>query len=239
VDGGGLANWASILRNIVAKNRYQLDGLIFAVAWDDLDRKFAMFDQIDSQTIRYAQAPTWSVSSQPKTRSEALDLLRKSVKPKGAPMYVLTAAEFDAALAGHWRPRQWNFRISERLINLIAHLTESEKPVTGFDPGQIVLIKEIRQLANELSLPVAVIHIPSREELLDPGSRTNVVRIKEFSDILGATFLDGRGAFRSLSRQQIKDDWFPVDGHWNQAGSNQFADFMAAQLPQWIAGSTR
>ena len=234
-DDGGLANWASILRNVVVKDRYELDGLIFAVAWDDLDRKFAMFEQIDSQMFAYAQAPTWDVGSQPRTRSEARALLKKQGNPN---TYVLSPAEFDAALLGHWSPRQWSFRISARLWHLISdRITRTEKPVVGFEPGQITLIKDIRQLANELSVPVAVVYIPFREELLHPGSQTNVERTREFSEILGATFFDGREAFHGLSSQQIKDDWFPFDPRWNRAGSDQFANFMAAQLQQWVAAS--
>ena len=100
----------------------------------------------------------------------------------------------------------------------------------GFEPGQLELIREIRQLADERSWPIVVVQIPTREQLLDPGSPTNVGRTEEMGKMLGATFLDGREAFRGLSAQQIKDDWFPTDGHWNRGGSDQFASFMAAHL---------
>ena len=58
--------------------------------------------------------------------------------------------------------------------------------------------------------------------------------------MLGATFVDGYEAFRGLSSQQIKDDWFQFDGHWNRGGSDQFAQFMATQLQLWVqAGAGR
>lgn len=237
LDGGGLANWASILRNIVAKDGYELDGLVFAVAWDDLDRKFAMFDQVDSKRFLHARALTWHVSSQPKTRSEARVLLEKDANRM---RIIVSPAQFDAFLTGHWRPRQWQFRLSARLRAIIAGQPKTEEPGTGFEPGQIALIKEIRQIADEHSWPIVVVQIPTREGLLDPGSRTNVDRTREFSEMLGATFVDGYEAFRGLSSQQIKDDWFQFDGHWNRGGSDQFAQFMATQLQLWVqAGAGR
>ena len=122
VDGGGLANWASILRNFVVKDGYELDGLVFAVAWNDLDRKFAMFDQLDAQRFAYAQAPAWAVSSQPKTRSEARTLLEKDANI--ANRFVVSPAEFDALLTGQWKPRQWHFRVSARVRTLITRVTQ-------------------------------------------------------------------------------------------------------------------
>lgn len=240
VDGGGLANWASVLSNIVVKDGYELDGIVFAVAWDDLDRKFAMFDQLDAQRFAHARASTWDVDSQPRTRSEARVLLENDSNL--ADRYILSSAGFDAFLMGRWRPRRWRFQISARLARLIATLTKPKpkEAAVAFEPGQIALIKEIRQLASERSWPIYVAYIPDREELLDPTSRTDVEKsrfekAKKFSEMLGALFLDGREAFRGLTSEQIKSDWFPIDGHWNQGGSDRFAYFVGAQLPRLLA----
>jgi hypothetical protein len=233
LDGGGLANWASILREIVANDGYELDGIVFAVAWDDLDREFAMFDQIDAKRFMHARAPTWDVDSQPKTRKEAFALLAKDTNP--ANRYVLSTKEFDAFLAGQWKPKQWEFRFSSRLWRLLSSRTNNTKSSPDFEPGQVKLINEIRQLAKEHSWPIAVAYIPNREELIDPTASSTVEKCRKFSKMLDATFFDGREAFRGLSSQQIKNDWFPIDGHWNRGGSDQFASFMAAQIPRWLA----
>jgi hypothetical protein len=235
LDGGGLANWASILREIVVKDRYELDGLVLAVAWDDLDRKFAMFDQIDAKRFMHARAPTWDVDSQPKTEQEALALLVKDTNP--ANRYVLSTQQFDAFLAGQWKPKEWKFRFSSRLWQVLASRTNHTKSAPDFEPGQVKLINEIRQLAKEHSWPIAVAYIPNREELFDATASSTVEKCRKFSEMLGATFFDGREAFRGLSIQQTKNDWFPIDGHWNRGGSDQFASFMAAQIPRWLAAN--
>jgi hypothetical protein len=235
LDAAGLANWASILRSIVVKDQYELDGLLFAVAWDDLDRKFAFFDQIDSNRFLHATAPTWDMAAQPKTRSQALELLEKDPDP--AHRYVLSTEEFDAFLTGNWKPRQWSFRLSGSVAGMLRGGPPRRDPRERFEPGQVALIEQIRQLAKEHSWPIAVVYIPNREELLGSRAETNIEKCKKFSEILGAAFFDGREAFRGLSNQQIKDDWFPIDAHWNRAGSDQFADFMAVQIQGWLAVS--
>lgn len=232
VDGGGLANWVSIVRNVVVAENYDLDGLVFAVAWDDLDRKFAMFDQIDSKRFMHARATSWDVDAQPKTRREALLLLEKDVNP--ANRRVLSSEEFDAFLAGRWKPREWHFRIAARFASIFKKAIDAKKPSEEFEPGQIALINEIHKFANQNSWPIAVAYVPNREELLDPKAQSNVEKCRKFAELLGARFLDGREAFRGLSSQQIKDDWFPIDGHWNRGGSDQFAFFIADRIQRWI-----
>src|SRR5712692_6048109 len=198
IDGGGLANWASIIRNILAKDRYQLDGLIFAVHPADLYRKF--------------------------------------LKDKPLPnTFILSSTEFDAALLGHWRPpRKWEFRITSSVWQILEPaLTPRSAFPTTLEPGQLALIKEIRRFADEQALPILVVYIPNRDELLRPGRSTGIEMVKRFSEMLGAKFLDGRQAFRGLSRQQIKACWLPYDGHWNQLGSDRFAQLMSQEIRTW------
>jgi hypothetical protein len=235
LDGGGLANWASVMRNIVVKDKYDLDGLIFAVAWDDLYRKFAMFEQTDAKTLAYAQAASWDVNSQPRTEAEADALLRKHPLRNH---YVLSPAQFDAAVSGRWRPRQWRFRITDRLVGivgmLVGHRDAPWQAPSGFEPGQLALMREIRRLAEQSNLPIIVVYIPFREELIVPGYPTSAERSQQFAQVLGAKFIDGREAFRGLSAQQIRPLWFPYDGHWNHLGSSRFAEYMISQISTWV-----
>jgi hypothetical protein len=240
VDGGGLANWASIMRNIVIKDRYDLDGLIFAIAWDDLYRKFAMFEQTDPKTFAYAQAPSWDVNTQPRTEAEADALLRKH------PMrnhYVLSPAQFDAAVSGKWRPRQWRFRITDRLIGLAerfaGHGDAPWQAPTHFEPDQLALMRQIRSLAEQNNLPIIVVYIPFRDELTVPGYPSSVDKTRQFAEVLGAKFIDGREAFRGVSAQQMRELWFPYDGHWNHLGSSRFAEYMIAQISTWASLKSR
>lgn len=83
----------------------------------------------------------------------------------------------------------------------------------------------------------AVVYVPNREELLGSRGDPNIEKCRKFSETLGATFFDGREAFQGLSHQQIKEDWFPIDAHWNRGGSDQFAGFMGPKIQGWLAVS--
>ncbi len=232
IDGGGLANWASIIRNILAKDRYQLDGLIFAVHPADLYRKFFVADQIDSQTLAFGRVDKWDIAVQPKALADARQFLKDKPLPN---TFILSSTEFDAALLGHWRPpRKWEFRITSSVWQILEPaLTPRSAFPTTLEPGQLALIKEIRRFADEQALPILVVYIPNRDELLRPGRSTGIEMVKRFSEMLGAKFLDGRQAFRGLSRQQIKACWLPYDGHWNQLGSDRFAQLMSQEIRTW------
>jgi hypothetical protein len=236
LDGGGLANWVSVMRNIVVKDRYELDGLIFAVAWDDLYRKFAMFEQTDAETFAYAQAPNWDVNSQPRTKDEADALLRTHPLRNH---YVLSPVQFDAAVSGKWKPRLWRFRITDRLVgvaeNLVGHHDAPWQAPPSFEPGQLALMREIRDMAEQNNLPIVVVYIPFREELIVPGYPSSMERSQRFAEVLGAKFVDGREVFRGLSSTQIKGMWYPYDGHWNPLGSSRFAEYIANRIPNWVA----
>jgi hypothetical protein len=96
---------------------------------------------------------------------------------------------------GHWWPKEWNFRVTKRVLSILADSRSSgtgPKPIGGFEARQLAFIDEICSLAEEHSWPIAVVYIPDREELLEPGSQSRIEKCKRFSELLGATFLVGR-----------------------------------------------
>jgi len=71
------------------------------------------------------------------------------------------------------------------------------------------------------------VYIPNKAQALN-GSSDGVAKEEaiEFARILGGRFFDGTTVFKVLSKKQIRDAWFPYDGHWNQIGSDLFAKYM-------------
>jgi hypothetical protein len=53
---------------------------------------------------------------------------------------------------------------------------------------------------------------------------------QRFAADLGATFLDGSHIFAGMSRKEIRAHFLPYDGHWNQKGSDRFAEFIVQNL---------
>jgi hypothetical protein len=247
IDGGGLANWWSVLTQIVAAEGYELDGLVFAPIDSDLSRTFTVAEHRGQRRHMLGRARSWEPSEWPKTEEEA----RQVLLPTDG--YLLSPEDFDAVLRGDLRPdiqRSWGFHGASALADLFfraqhrvraafrgptaaprATAKPEARPV--FEPAQQRLIEQIADVARERGLPVLVVRIPLREEAL--GGLPPSQRMLSFAELLGATFIDGNRAFAGLSESAIRSNWFPYDGHWSQVGSDRFAGFMLGVLQEWLA----
>jgi hypothetical protein len=234
VDGGGLANWWSIVTHIVQFEAYQLNGLIFAVLDGDLQRGFTIVDHQGYQRHMVARMKSWEPSRWPKTLEEA----RKYLRPTDG--YILPRETFEQALQGRWHAerqrRPWRpyatLHIKSQVMSLVrtapGYLVRS---VWGLYPAQVKLIEQIDRFAQTKSLPVIVVRVPLRDGLIQGWSPPKDVL--RFTSLLHATFIDGSAAFAGLSAPDIRAHWLPYDGHWAQSGSDRFAAFMLDILCSW------
>ena len=241
-DGGGLANWWSNLTHILEKERYEVDGIVFAVFGDDLHRGFSISEHRGYSRHMFAYLKSWNPEDWPKNRQEAQSIL----KPLSG--YIVTEDEFSKALDGTWHPklpRPWKPYlfieahgklqekikiINSKFINRLFVQPESKKSETGqiFSQEQKELIRQISIFAQINSLPVIVVRIPSRPELIEKLPPREDVLL--FSKLLDATFIDGGEAFSNLTEIEIRSHWLPYDGHWAQSGSDRFAHFFHNKL---------
>ncbi len=234
LDGAGLLNWASVLTRFVQPQGYQLDGVIFAVWGDDLDRHFSWWDDSPRkhteklQQVLLGRSQNFDLDDTPDGIVAGNPYLR---------WYVVTPDQLDRALAGDWLPevhRAPRLFLWGRAQRLVAGLSTrsrgsalAERP-RAFDPGQRVLIERTRLALKELDLPVLVVRVPNRIE--DPSWAGDAER---FAELLEGDFLDGGGAFEGLSESEFEALWLPTDGHWNQRGSDLFAEFASRALADW------
>lgn len=234
--GAGLANWVSNLEGILARDEYAVDGLLFAVFDDDLQRRFTLADGRDRERLSFGHVAGWDPATYPRTRAEAGELLERH---EINTTYILDSDTFEAALAGDWRPeRRWEFKVwnaalfhGTRLWQAVQRLLAA-RPRTAesrFDAGQLRLINTIREYAVSRDLPVWVVRVPGLDEATGKPGRW-YAETREFARRLAAGFIDGRRAFAGLNPARLQDLWFVNDGHWNQAGSDLFAAFMAERL---------
>ena len=101
---------------------------------------------------------------------------------------------------------------------------------SDLNPVQMSIILDIRDRLARRHTPVTVIYLPGRQELLAHRDESGPVR--RFAELLGARFLDGSAAYRALKEADIRACYLPYDGHWNQAGSDRFAHFVATNLKE-------
>jgi hypothetical protein len=102
------------------------------------------------------------------------------------------------------------------------------KATRFFNGEQMAMIYDMRNRLAARHIPVVVMHVPGRDELLNRRDDSEIVRA--FAGLLGASFIDGSGSFRGLSADEVRANYLPYDGHWNQAGSDRFADSVALRL---------
>jgi hypothetical protein len=236
IDGGGLANWWSILRRIIEVEGYKLDGVIFAVYGDDLHRTFFICDDRGAKHHRYGYWPGWNPVSFPETLSEAERCMRPNPDS-----YILSPEDFERTLQGRWpasarlRPRPILLTLGLRIIRTV--YSPNRRPGSLLaDPHRQAMIAEIAHFLVSRNLSTIVVHIPDRDELLNRQVSTpeDLIETKAFAMNVDATYLDGSRPFQSLSRTEILAQYLPHDAHWNQAGSNRFARFMADWLSEWL-----
>lgn len=238
VDGAGLANWWSILHRWALPGGLQADLVVFAVFAGDLERHFSVSEHHGYDRHMFGRVPGWEPETFPKDMTEA--------KPVLEPLagIVVDHAAYEEALKGHFppavaaleppQPRFGRFLLS-RVRGLLARPQEPEvRPDgpcgrTAWDPRQLALVEEMDRDLDRLGVRRMVVFLGEREEVV-AGGRCRPLHEREFAERLHAQFVDGREMFAGKSPEERRAHFFPVDGHWNQRGSDAFARFVHPRI---------
>jgi hypothetical protein len=235
----GLGNWWSILTRVVEAENYELDGVILVVWETDLLRSFTVQALPEPrrpyQKLLFGRVRSWDPQAFPATAEQACQFLEEDKM-----QYLLPRDEFERALQGEWpRPVPRHFRpvILTKLYRSLRALRAAPPPPSGetpgeFDDGRKKLIADMRRFLDSRRLPALVVHLPSRDTLLHPTeeSAVHLAKSRRFAADLGGAFLDGGAVFANLGTRELRDLFLPWDGHWNQKGSDRFADFIVENL---------
>ena len=241
VDGGGLANWWSILTHIIHKEQYQIDALLFAVYPGNLFRGFSVSEHRGYSRPMFGRVKSWDPEHWPKNAQEARILLRPL---QG---YIVSEEQFSEALISRtypllprpWKPylllniyellKSFGRMAKDRLLKKSSYPSDSRSGDI-FSQQQKELIMQIANFSQDKLLPVFVVHVPSRIGLIQKKAPDkDVVR---FSELLNATFIDGNEAFSGLTEIEIRSHFFPFDAHWDQSGSDRFSSFIYQKLKE-------
>lgn len=256
VYSGGLANWRNIVTGIIDAQDYQLDALVFPVFANDLFRPFMLFEARDTRKLLIGQAG-WDPARWPQTREQAGSYLQASEGyilsrdewqqfqlgwhpdlPRRWQPYMSQMLQFLAGYASQqaraWldNPReQWaSWQASRQLQAGTAPppVPDASLGQGRFTPQHLRLIGDILAVARQRQLPVLVIRIPDRHEAEQGWPIAG--NVQEFAGLAGAPLVDGAEAFAGLDADARRELYFPVDGHWNQRGSDRFAAFIYPRL---------
>ena len=166
LPGIGLANWWSILINLIEAEGYEADGLVIAVYPSDLLRTFTVTDHRDRHIVPWGRLESWNPATYPKTLAEARPYFIDSAG------YIVSSDEFDRIISGGWtsyipiRPYvAWTFLHRWQVSRNDAVEAQSKKHI--FDAGAMRLIEDMKRVVKQMDIPVAIIHIPSKTEILE------------------------------------------------------------------------
>lgn len=240
LDGWGLANWAQVLTRMIEPQNYQLDALVFAVWRGDLYRRFLFMDQVGFDHGAEAWAESWDPEKYPRTAAEARPLLR--ISPL---VYILPHERFEQALRGEWAPPvhrrfRWDLylRVAGRLSPYVPRPEKAAAKPAAAEAQREQRIQDIRRYVEARHIPAMVVYLPSARTA--GGTQDPVMlleQLKLFAKEIGAKFVDGREAFAGLTPRQVSAEWRTIDPHWDQAGSDRFAEFMHKVLRDWVASA--
>jgi hypothetical protein len=239
VDGGGVANWWSVLTRFVQPQGYQLDGVVFAVFYGDLRRGFSITEYQGYTHPMFARIPSWNPRTFPTTPEQAATFY----EPWEAS--IVGPKEFGAFLAGQWRPRPpvpfvagllW-----QKFLRPAFRRTEmSLRGVVDIERERQAMIQDMRRVLAAMKVPALVVYIPTKDSLIQQGPPSALEPdTRDFANAIGADCVNGGSAFLGRTAAEIRADWLPYDGHWGQGGSDRFAKFMVDTIDQWQARRVR
>lgn len=238
VDGAGLGNWWSILHRWAVPGSLEADVAIFAVFDGDLERRFSVSEHRGYDRHMFGRVKSWDPATWPTTLTEAREVLEP------LPGIVVDREVYADALLGRFPPEVVGLappppRFGRFLVSRLRRLVPAAAPAgpgpdgpcgpTAWDPAQLTLVKEMDRDLDRLRERRIVVFLGDREDVVS-GSRCQPVHERDFAARLHAEFVDGREMFEGLSPAERRALFFPVDGHWNQAGSDTFAHFLAERL---------
>jgi hypothetical protein len=256
--GYGVSNWTSVLENLVIKEAWDVDEIVFAVyEGDDLERTFVIGGQSAGKPI-ITHLVNWTIPDPADDAMPPVALDPQSRKASENAL-LLSKAEYDRFLQ-NGRPDRYPRRAQQPRFDRLYLFDLIEQPSTWISsyvkdrflgdspssreggPGLSLTVEmkpiydRLKAALGRIDKPVKVIYIPYKPEILADNGYMGYHRAKDFAALLGAEFYDGRDAFRPLSQRERAQCFFHIDAHWNQKGSSCFGDYVYRNVVSPSAG---
>ena len=247
VDGGGVLNWHAIFFNEIVPE-FHFDGVIIASFFDDLNRDLQIynsengscimtgFDSLPNQKKFIKQQKkqgriAWEVKS-----DKEIDTFKKNKEVKLRSKRNEWTLSFVKRIAPLIIRAYYNFNHIRKYykedadINQLIHL---------FYPShKINRLYEIIEYCKNNNKEVIITSIPNKESIGRDYVSKNQKSIQhiELSYIAkkyNTLYFDGFEVYDEFSKEEIDSYWLKYDGHWNQKGSDLYANSFA----RWFAQS--
>lgn len=230
VDGGGIMNWHRTFFKEVVPN-YEFDGVVIAVFEDNLYRNL-MVQQVKAGNSFLGRTDTldWSTGIP--------DFITLPTVNKRAMVY--SDEEINRALNNPTKP-PFDWPLKTWLYRLIktpkTNLDQQKTAAKNIDQlkrklGDVKfnMLDEILTWCKQNEKQVILTSVPSRALLSEREAGTknwHQQEMKLISKNWGTTYFDGYDVFKGAEPGMVDKYWLKYDGHWNQQGSDLYADSLS------------
>lgn len=232
LEGIGLMNWHSTFNKEVIP-QYEFDGVILCVYEDNLYRGFTVMQmkEGDCFIVRTDSAdwhhgtPDFSAESSYDNSNfyypdqRITDFIKQPPKPFKWPLKNLIFSLFKT------RPQ------------LPSYTKEAAPTMEGLrhklGHRKFRMLKEMVEWCNEHNKPLILASIPAKQLLLEttPEHKNwHQIEMELIAQTYELPYFDGYEVFKNMSSEELDAHWLKYDGHWNQKGSDLFADTFAQYL---------
>jgi len=231
-EGVGLMNWYNTFYKEVIPE-YQFDGVVLCIYEDNLYRGFTIMQiKEDNCFMVRTDSAGWSEEDSDLSTEVSYDNSN----------FFYSNQHIDQFLAQPSKPFKWPLK------NLISSLFKgrSNNPLSARKPAQNLLelekkmglrkytmLKDIIALCQKENKPLVISSIPAKKLLLEtqPGDKNwHQMELELIAREYQLHYFDGYEVFKHMTPEEINAHWLQYDGHWNQKGSNLFADTFALYL---------
>lgn len=243
IDGGGVMNWWSILTRLVEPEGYELDGCVFAVCCDDLARGFF----IRHEDFGPAGRQLWFGrvrGFRPENLPDSLESARSHFFWLGDAAGCTTKRmdDFLARRDVRGGPRSSGSALVD--LAVLGLLLRHFQPQGGAEGAEVFSVElktrilEMRDSLRRLGVPRLVVQVPLlRPDASPPEIVAGIAReTRTFAELLDAPVVAGGDAFRGISPDRLQECFLKGDAHWNQTGSDQFAQHLEVVIAEWLEG---
>lgn len=231
VDGGGLANWHSIIRNVILADSFQIDAVIFAVMGNDPDRKFMWKDDALQNSSERKLAFNYFTGWQQPRAGKYEDITDMMYMPN---YLILESAEVDAIEKGTWAydlQRELKPYLIEKLKRTLAQIDfkrmflhrQRGSATTYFEPEQQALIADMSEILSQMHVPVLTLSLYTDEN-----------RCSAFAALMHGFFISDEGFRQSIEAYEEDSIYIRNDGHWKQKGAELYAAYIYKDIYEWL-----
>lgn len=256
VNGGGLGTWHdTFFKEIVP--RYDFDAVVFAIFGDDLARGYVYLHYEGSDNyIGYFPKPA---ASEQDFIANYLPRMRKYTLQVGSDAEI-DAMIASVRGGWHWpglrfrsgpfvleqwrRFRAGRFRAVPAVAGPVANAPTEHAGVPTMDSieakygaMEFGLFREMMDYCRDHGIPVILASVPRRDEAHMLAESQGAIEtpqeleVRALAEQYRALYLDGHALFAHVPPEDIDGRyWLKYDAHWNQAGSDLFAQVMSKLL---------